>query len=220
MDDEVAREPTEWPIVFMTMAKTIASRSKDPSSQCGAVLVSPDNRVISTGFNGPPPQVVDSSVPWGERPEKYFWVFHAEEGAINFALDSHGSQSLQGATLYVTTRPCSRCVLRMIRVGIHTVIYDDVAKRPRMVDDSHDKRVEKILSCLKPGTHFQLIPFSSFGYVSPESAPLHTPGRRYGVFWWRISTWAGNYLRECRKWLRQLPGRIRLSCRRLPGLGD
>lgn len=220
MDDEIAREPTEWAVVFMTMAKTIAARSKDPSSQCGAVLVSPDNRVISTGFNGPPPQIIDSLVPWGERPEKYFWIFHAEEGAINFALDSHGSQSLQGAILYVTTRPCSRCVLRMIRAGIHKVVYDDSTQRPKMVDNSHDKRVERIISCLKSGTQFQLIPFSLLGRVSPQFPPLHTPGRRHGVFWWRISTWSGNYLRKCCKWLRHLSGRFRLSIQRLSRLGD
>ncbi len=158
---EVARTPTCWHEIFMSMARASAGRSKDPSSQCGAVLVSKSNNVLGTGFNGPPPQIEDLLVPWGERPEKYFWVFHAEENAINFATDSIGRSGIAGSTIYVTTHPCSRCVLRMIRDGVSRVIFDDMSKRPLMVDSSHDVRINRIMQCLKPNVCFEIVPFSS-----------------------------------------------------------
>ena len=60
------RNPTPWDDVFMEMAHVIAKRSKDPSTQVGAVIVDQSNRIVSLGFNGPPRCVVDSAVNWNE----------------------------------------------------------------------------------------------------------------------------------------------------------
>lgn len=138
------RTPDPWLDVFLDLARTIARRSKDPSTQCGAVLVSADHRVLSTGFNGPPPQLDDMTVPWDERPAKYDFVIHAEENAILFALDSHGLAGVKGSTLYVNGEPCPGCVLRMIRAGVKRVIHTFDAK-PKMVCETSRARVIRLL---------------------------------------------------------------------------
>jgi dCMP deaminase len=42
----------DWDEYFLTIAEIVACKSKDPNCQVGAVLVTPDSVVISTGFNG------------------------------------------------------------------------------------------------------------------------------------------------------------------------
>ena len=55
---------------YMGQAFWIAAKSKDPSTQCGAIIVSRDNSPLGTGYNGPPKKINDTSVSW-DRPEKY-----------------------------------------------------------------------------------------------------------------------------------------------------
>ena len=43
-----------WEEYFMAIAKLSAMRSKDPSTQVGACIVSNDNRILSIGYNGAP----------------------------------------------------------------------------------------------------------------------------------------------------------------------
>jgi deoxycytidylate deaminase len=114
------RQPNEWSNVFLDMAFAIAKRSKDPSTQCGAVLVDCNNVILSCGFNGPPPNIDDTLVPWNERPDKYNFIIHAEENALLFALENHGHK-VERSTLYVTHVPCSQCVLRLIRSKVARV---------------------------------------------------------------------------------------------------
>lgn len=122
------RTPADWDAVFMTIAKTVAARSKDPSTQCGAVLVDDARRVLATGFNGPPPQLEDAAVPWHARPDKYRYILHAEENALLFALDAHGLRGVEGSTLYVNGFPCAGCMLRLIRAGVACVKYTEDAR--------------------------------------------------------------------------------------------
>jgi dCMP deaminase len=107
--------------VFFDIAFDIAQRSKDDSTQVGAVLVGEGNRILSTGFNGPPPQLDDNEIPWDKRPDKYAYIIHADENAMLFALEAHGGKPLIGSTMFLTAMPCTECVLRMIRLGIGCV---------------------------------------------------------------------------------------------------
>ncbi|MEG1463000.1 MAG: cytidine deaminase, partial [Anaerorhabdus sp.] len=43
-----------WDQYFMGLAHLSALRSKDPSTQVGAVIVDSTNRVVSIGYNGLP----------------------------------------------------------------------------------------------------------------------------------------------------------------------
>jgi dCMP deaminase len=119
------RQIKSWDEVFMDMAFATRQRSKDPSTNVGAVLVSSLNVVLGTGFNGPPRQLDDNLVPWESRPDKYGYIIHAEENALWYSLGSHGLQSLIGSKLYCTHIPCSECVLRAIRSDVAEIIYPE-----------------------------------------------------------------------------------------------
>ena len=96
------------------MAKLVASWSKDPSTQCGAVIVNADNEIVSVGFNGFPKNVADTEPRLNNRELKYAITLHAERNAILFA-----KQSLKDCTLYTfPMQCCSECAAMTIQSGI------------------------------------------------------------------------------------------------------
>lgn len=128
---EARQDVATWGETFMQIAQTVKLRSKDPSTQVGAVIVSADNRVLSLGYNGMPNGIFDDDVPWGKDSDdplesKYAYVVHAERNAV---LNFRGSlPELGGAVVYVTLFPCSECAKELLQVGIRRVIY---AEPPR-----------------------------------------------------------------------------------------
>jgi dCMP deaminase len=104
---------------YMGEAFWIASKSKDPRTQVGAVLVGANNDPISTGYNGPPRIINDNDIDW-DRPAKYPYIVHAEDNAIKRAKRKI---DLRGATLYVTAPPCKACMLDIVDAEIARVVY-------------------------------------------------------------------------------------------------
>ena len=114
-----------WDEYFMSVAYLAGMRSKDPSSQVGACIVSEDNKILSMGYNGFPKNCSDDEFPWEREGDslntKYFYVVHSELNAI---LNYRGG-SLEGSKLYVTLFPCNECAKAIIQSGIREVIYLD-----------------------------------------------------------------------------------------------
>lgn len=115
-----------WDEYFMGVAMLSAQRSKDPSTQVGACIVSQDNKILSMGYNGLPIGCSDDEFPWEKTDEtpdhsKYFYSTHSELNAI---LNYRGG-SLDGTKLYVTLFPCNECAKACIQAGIKTIIYGD-----------------------------------------------------------------------------------------------
>ena len=110
-----------WDEYFMGIAMLAARRSKDPNTQVGACIVSQDNIIISTGYNGMPKGCSDDEFPWNREGEdtKYPYVVHAELNAI---LNSNG-RDLLGSRIYVALFPCNECAKAIIQSGIKEVIY-------------------------------------------------------------------------------------------------
>lgn len=111
-------ERESWDMFFLRMAKLVSTRSKDPSTQTGAVIVGKDKHVISVGFNGFPASMPDGPEIYANREEKYSRIVHCEMNAL-----LHAGQSTHGATLY--TYPflsCDRCAVHMIQAGIHRFV--------------------------------------------------------------------------------------------------
>ncbi len=106
-----------WDSYFLDMAELVATRSADPETQHGCVLVDEDHRVVSTGYNGPIQGVPNDTVPT-HRPEKYRWLIHAEDNAVLFAR-----RDLRGATAYVTGHPCAACFRRLLQAGIKRIVH-------------------------------------------------------------------------------------------------
>ena len=115
-----------WDEYFMGVAHLSGMRSKDPNTQVGACIVSPDNKILSMGYNGFPKGCSDDDFPWDrENAEdktqtKYPYVTHSELNAI---LNYRGG-SLEGTKLYVSLFPCNECAKAIIQAGIRTVVYD------------------------------------------------------------------------------------------------
>ena len=110
-----------WDEYFMGIALLTAMRSKDPSSQVGACIVSPENKILSLGYNGMPIGCDDDAMPWEREGEplntKYMYVCHAELNAI-----LNAGRSVPGWTLYATACPCSHCAAAAIQAGIMRVV--------------------------------------------------------------------------------------------------
>lgn len=117
---ELLRQRPDKDTYYLSIAYVVAQASFDPSSKCGAVIVSKDGRILSTGYNGPLKHSNDEEIPL-TRPFKYYHFIHSEENSI---LAYSGSrQDIFDATIYVTGRPCSRCLRNIIQKGITRVIY-------------------------------------------------------------------------------------------------
>ena len=114
-----------WDEYFMGIAKLTAGRSKDPNTQVGACIVSKDNRILSTGYNGAPNNFNDDDFPW-ERDgnpldTKYMYVCHAEANAID---NFRGyKKEMVDSRIYVDLFPCNECAKKIIQNGIKEVVY-------------------------------------------------------------------------------------------------
>ena len=112
-----------WDQYFMGVAKLSALRSKDPSTQVGACIVNNDLRIVGIGYNGMPSGAKDDEFPWGNMGEyldtKYPYVVHAEANAI-----LNATQSLKGASIFVTLFPCNECTKLIIQSGIKEIVYE------------------------------------------------------------------------------------------------
>jgi len=126
-----------WDEYFMGIALLSAKRSKDPSTQVGACIVDPHNKVVSIGYNGMPRGVNDDEIPWGHGEgleSKYLYVCHAEFNAI---LNTRDGSALNGCRIYVTLFPCNECAKAIIQTGIKEIVY---------LDDKYHDHIEECAS--------------------------------------------------------------------------
>lgn len=114
-----------WDEYFIGIALLSAQRSKDPSTQVGACIVSPEHKIVSVGYNGMPTGCSDDVLPWAREgaylETKYPFVCHAELNAIL----NRNAGNLRGCTIYVTLFPCNECAKAIIQSGIREVVYYD-----------------------------------------------------------------------------------------------
>lgn len=131
-----------WDEYFMGVAYLSGMRSKDPSTQVGACIVSSDNKILSMGYNGFPNGCSDEDFPWAREGEeldtKYPFVTHGELNAI---LNYRGG-SLEGTKIYVSLFPCNECAKAIIQAGIRTVVYDSDKYEGTMANRASKKMFE------------------------------------------------------------------------------
>ena len=132
-----------WDEYFMGVSLLASMRSKDPSTQVGACIVSDENKIMSVGYNGFPRGCSDDDFPWERSAEnsndtKYPFVCHAELNAILNA----GGQDLRGARIFVALFPCNECAKAIIQSGIKEVVYS------RQVQ-GYRPRSRRVRECLK-----------------------------------------------------------------------
>jgi dCMP deaminase len=119
-----------WDRWFLGMAEYVATASKDPSTKVGSVIVDPQRRFVSCGYNGLPQGVEDTEERLNNRDLKYKLIVHGERNAIIFA-----GRSVHGCTLYTTPfMPCSVCAGMIIQSGIKRVVAP-YSENPRWIEN-------------------------------------------------------------------------------------
>ena len=142
-----------WDEYFMGVALLSAKRSKDPSTQVGACIVSNKNKIVGAGYNGLPMGCDDDEFPWEKTGEfldtKYPYICHAELNAIlnNIGMD------LKGCKIYTALFPCNECSKAIIQSGITEVIYlsdkyegNDIFKASKIMLDKAAVKYRKVQS--------------------------------------------------------------------------
>jgi dCMP deaminase len=137
-----------WNEYFLLIAESVKTKSKDKNTQIGAVIVGKNKEILSTGYNSFPRGLDDSLQERQERPEKYFWIEHAERNAIyNAALEG---VSLKNSTIYLTSGlPCMDCARGIVNSGIKTVYCKEVCttKNKEKWEESQSKAKQLLSEC-------------------------------------------------------------------------
>ena len=109
-----------WKEYFRNIAHQVKLKSKDKYTQIGAVIVGVDNEIVSTGYNSFPRGIDVTIDERQERPEKYYWIEHAERNAIFNA--ARIGVSLKNSTIYLTSGlPCMDCARGIVNSGVKIV---------------------------------------------------------------------------------------------------
>ena len=115
------KDNKNWVDYFIKIASAVKTKSKDPSTKIGAVIVGEDNEIVSTGYNSFPRGLNDEIAERFERPEKYNWFEHAERNSIYNA--ARIGVSVKGCTIYLTCGlPCIDCARGIINSGISKIV--------------------------------------------------------------------------------------------------
>lgn len=141
-----------WDETFLSIAQVVAERATCSRRKVGAVLTQ-DNRIISTGYNGAPsgaPHCTDGGCPRGKLTYEDVpagadynlhpcVAIHAEANALLRA----GHAASKGGTLYITTAPCQQCwnLIQAAEVGRIVTLdgtYHDGDKHRSLPDRSPD----------------------------------------------------------------------------------
>lgn len=145
MKTESSSRPS-WDSVWMDVALTVARRSKCSRAQVGAAIVSADQRISSTGYNGPAAKLkVDGNcINWCPRGQGLTPLdntydscpsIHAEANALLYVDRSR----VEGGTIYVTGAPCMQCAKLISNSGLRRVVAIirtiDVHRQPEKVLD-------------------------------------------------------------------------------------
>lgn len=106
---------------FVPVAQAIAQMSKNPKRKIGALILSKDLVIISSGYNWLPCKVHEFS--WRlEQPEKQYFMCHAEQNAI--AQAARTGAATDGCIMLITgLMPCATCARMIVQAGIRTVVY-------------------------------------------------------------------------------------------------
>ena len=107
----------KWNLRYFSLALEVATWSKDPNKQVGAVCVSPDKRSMVTGYNGFPVGIEDTDRLLNDRVLKNKLMVHAEANCI-----VNGDTSLRGWEMHITKAPCTECAKLMINARIKRVV--------------------------------------------------------------------------------------------------
>lgn len=133
-----------WDETWLAVASAIGKRSRCSRAGLGAVIVSSDQRICATGYNGPAANwpFDGDCINWcprarGETPLDNMYeqcpAIHAEANALMYVDRS----SVVDGSLYVTGAPCMQCAKLISNSGLSRVVCtireQDSHRRPELV---------------------------------------------------------------------------------------
>lgn len=144
----IAHARPSWDDYYLNITHVVASRSNCLRRRVGALIVV-GKCIVSTGYNGTPfgvkncdeggcPRCASNVAPLSG----YDWCLcvHAEENAI--ALAARQGTATEGASLYVTFRPCFGCLKEAVQAGVREIIYS----QPHTYDADLEGAYQTLLS--------------------------------------------------------------------------
>ena len=140
----------DWDHYFMNIAKEVAKKSKDPSSQNGCIIVDPEHRPVSFGYNGLIQGADETKMTLSDRPMKYYFSVHSEMNALIFA-----KRDVRGCTIYNTIATCDNCLKHCLQAGIKRFVYEKLrvnsfstAHQASMTNFETDTAIVRMLSAM------------------------------------------------------------------------
>jgi dCMP deaminase len=130
----------DWDEYFMSIAEMVATRSTCLRRKVGSVLAL-ENRILATGYNGVPTGFPHCDEIGCIRQDQNI----ASGVDLHLCRGTHSEANLIsqcarfgikafGATLYITTSPCSSCMKLLINAGIKKIIYKELYSDQLAVD--------------------------------------------------------------------------------------
>jgi len=122
-----------WHQTMMAVAETMSFRSTCPRAQTGCIIATPDNQILTTGYNGAPRGIAHcTDVGCDMLNGHCIRAIHAEQNALVQA--ARVGVSVRDGELYATHRPCIRCSNMIIQAGIASVIFREDYDTDRKLD--------------------------------------------------------------------------------------
>ena len=131
----LSEEYLKWPRRYMKIASEVSEWSSCLSRKVGCVITK-NNRIVATGYNGAPARVKNckelgrclrETSESGTNLDMCM-ATHAEQTAITQAAKM--GISIDGGDAYVTTKPCTTCIKLFINSGIRRVFYYEEYNNP------------------------------------------------------------------------------------------
>ena len=133
-----------WDETWLSVAEIVSRRSRCSRAQIGAVIVSENQRICATGYNGPAASwpYEGDCVNWCQRARGESALdnvydacpaIHAEANALMYVDRS----SVLNGTVYVTSAPCMQCAKLISNSGVSKLVCivrpEDSHREPEVV---------------------------------------------------------------------------------------
>ena len=179
---------------FMNIAIAVRLRANCKGNRVGALIVL-DNRIISTGYNGTPENMVncldggcyrcanrDKSYKSGEAYDLCICV-HAEQNAILAA--ARFGIATAGSTMYTTMRPCFGCAKEMLQAQVRSVYFlhewNPSAKDDVLKTAAQTAEYEKLMIRFPGGVHRLEVPDPDVNWAVSRKTPASISLDRHGT---------------------------------------
>jgi dCMP deaminase len=140
-----------WDETWMQVADAVAKRSRCSRAQIGAVVVSKDQRISSTGYNGPSAMFPHEGecINWCPRAQGVVPLtntydscpsIHAEANALLYVDRSR----VEDGTIYITDAACYQCAKLISNSGIKRVVMRIGTRASHRLPD---ETVEYFIQC-------------------------------------------------------------------------